>query len=224
MADYIAALRSDLAEQFRGKLVIDALMQAIGTQLNDIRQFFEDLRDCRSIQTAQGKQLDGIGDIVALSRTEAGVLACTNESVYVLDDENYWRYLIYKVWKNTNHCTYSDIIKALRMFWTKPLYYRESPDEPATIIFETSMLSPKDDVPRLLNAPLIKAAGVGIKVVAKTETPEIMDTLPVKSMMGHGYMITVLPEIPLIENMEDTARLIPTFSNITQTKLPELED
>ena len=224
MPDYVELLRGDLVAQFKEKPVIDALVSAIGEQLNDVRRFYEDLRDRRGLQTSMGQQLDGIGDIVVLSRLEAGALACINESVYVLDDESYRRYLIFKVWKNTNNCTYHDVIKALRMFWPKPLYYREDPSEPATMVFETDMLSPEDDVPKLLNAPLIKAAGVGIKVIARTESPEMMDLLTVEGLMGRGYTSTVLPEIPVAESLEDTVRPIPTFRNITQTKLPEMEE
>lgn len=224
MPDYVELLRGDLVEQFKEKPVIDALVSAIGEQLNDVRRFYEDLRDRRGLQTSMGQQLDGVGDIVVLSRLEAGALACINESVYVLDDESYRRYLIFKVWKNTNNCTYHDVIKALRMFWPKPLYYREDPEEPATMVFETDMLSPEDDVPKLLNAPLIKAAGVGIKVIARTESPEMMDLLTVEGLMGRGYTSTVLPEIPVAESMEDTVRPIPAFRNITQTKLPEMEE
>ena len=224
MPDYVELLRGDLVDQFKEKPVIDALVSAIGEQLNDVRRFYEDLRDRRGIQTSMGQQLDGVGDIVVLSRLEAGALACINESVYVLDDESYRRYLIFKVWKNTNNCTYHDVIKARRMFWPKPLYYREDPEEPATMVFETDMLSPEDDVPKLLNAPLIKAAGVGIKVIARTESPEMMDLLTVEGLMGRGYTSTVLPEIPVAESMEDTVRPIPAFRNITQTKLPEMEE
>lgn len=224
MPDYVELLRGDLVDQFKEKPVIDALVSAIGEQLNDVRQFYEDLRDRRGLQTSMGQQLDGVGDIVVLSRLDAGALACINESVYVLDDESYRRYLIFKVWKNTNNCTYHDVIKALRMFWPKPLYYREDPAEPATMVFETDMLSPEDDVPKLLNAPLIKAAGVGIKVIARTESPEMMDLLTVEGLMGRGYTSTVLPEIPVAESLEDTVRPIPAFRNITQTKLPEMEE
>ena len=133
MPDYVELLRGDLVAQFKEKPVIDALVSAIGEQLNDVRRFYEDLRDRRGLQTSMGQQLDGIGDIVVLSRLEAGALACINESVYVLDDESYRRYLIFKVWKNTNNCTYHDVIKALRMFWPKPLYYREGPSRPSGI-------------------------------------------------------------------------------------------
>ncbi len=224
MADYVELLREDLVEQFKEKPVIDALMEAIGTQLNDVRRFYEDLRDKRGIQTAEGKQLDGAGDIVVLSRMEAGALACINKSVFVLDDESYRRYLIFKVWKNTNNCTYYDIIKALRMFWERPLYYQEDPAEPATMVFDTDTLPPDVDVQKLLNAPLIKAAGVRIKVVAHVETPEMGDTLPIGAMMGRGYMSTVLPEIPVADDLSDTVRPVPAFGNITQTILPEMEE
>lgn len=224
MADYVELLREDLVEQFKEKPVIDALVEAIGTQLNDVYEFFTALRDERGLQTAIGQQLDGVGDIAVLSRFEAGALACVNKSVYVLDDESYRQYLIFKLWKNTNNCTYYDIIKALRMFWEKPLYYREDPSEPATMVFDTDTLSPEDDVPKLLNAPLIKAAGVGIKVVAHVETPEMGDTLPTRAMMGRGYMSTVLPEIPVTDDLSDTVRPVPAFGNITQTILPEMEE
>ena len=67
MADYVQKLRDDLVEQFKGKPVIDALMEAVGDELNEVRQFYEDLRDKRNIQTAVGKQLDGIGDNAVLT-------------------------------------------------------------------------------------------------------------------------------------------------------------
>ena len=76
MADYVQKLRDDLVEQFKGKPVIDALMEAVGDELNEVRQFYEDLRDKRNILTAVGKQLDGIGDNAVLTRLEAGALAC----------------------------------------------------------------------------------------------------------------------------------------------------
>ena len=183
MVDYVQKLRDDLVEQFKGKPVIDALMEAVGDELNEVRQFYEDLRNKRNIQTAIGKQLDGIGDNAVLTRLEAGALACTKESVYVLNDDDYRTYLIYKIWKNTNRCTYYDITRAFKMFWDKPLHYREDPDVPATMIFETDALTPEDDVSKLLNAPLIKAAGVAIMVIAKTESPEMVALAVVRGVL-----------------------------------------
>lgn len=224
MVDFVEKLREDLVEQFKEKPVIDAVMEAIGIQFNDLYRFYSDLKEKRALHTAFGKQLDGVGDIAVLTRMEAGELACLNESTYVLDDESYRTFLIYKIWKNTNDCTYYDIIKAFRMFWDKPLYYKEDPEAPATMIFETDALTPEDDVTKLLTAPFIKGAGVAIKVIATTETPEMTAEVPVTGIMGRGYMSTTLPEIPVGIDFADTVRLSPAVQNITQTKLPEIEE
>lgn len=195
MVDYTEKLRQDLLEQFKEKPVIDAFICAIGEQLTDLHRFFTALRDERSVLTAIGKQLDGVGDIVCLSREEAGALACTAESVYVLDDEQYRDYLIFKIWKNTNNCTYHDVIKAFRMFWPKPLYYHEDPEEPAVMLLDTGILTPEDHAERLFTAPFIKAAGVGIRITATTETPPIESELHITPFLGRGMAITKLPEL-----------------------------
>lgn len=223
MVDYIELLKQDLVEQFKEKPAIDALMEAIGRQLNDVRLFFEALKTKRSVEESVGKQLDGVGDIVVLTRKEAGELACIPESVFVLEDDEYRRFLIYKIWKNTNRCTYYDIIHSFQMFWDKPLYYREDEEQPATMIFETDELAPEDNAQALLNAPFVKAAGVGIKVIAYTTSPEMRCTLPVTGILGRGYQSTTLPEIPVGVDLEDTVKPVPAFQNIMQTKLPEME-
>lgn len=224
MDDYSGRLLEDLAQQFKNKPHITALMETIGFQLQELAGFYESLQTDRSIQTAQGVQLDGIGDIVQLSRAEAGKLASIANPDKLIDDTVYRQYLIHKIFVNTNICTYPDIIRSLRLFWDKPLRYREDPEQPATMIFETETLSPEDDVPKLINAPLVKAAGVSIKVIAKTSSSEMLDMLTVEELMGRGYTSTVLPEIPVPMGMEDTVRPIPIFENITQTKLPEMEE
>ena len=223
MANYTALLKQDLVEQFKEKPVIEALCEAIGEQLTDVWEFFRQLEEERGVYTSIGKQLDGVGDIVVLSRKEAGEMACVNESVYVIDDETYRKYLIYKIWKNTNNCTYYDIIKSFKMFWDKPLHYSESPEYPATMIFETDELTAGDDVQKLLTAPFIKAAGVAIKVIAYTSTPMPPENIPVIAVMGRGYQCTTLPEIEVGIDLDDTVRTIPAVQNITQTILPEME-
>lgn len=222
MVDYIERLRSDLAEQFKNKPIIDALIEAIGEQLTDISIFFEELKTLRWLQTAEGKQLDGIGNIVVLSRKEAGELASFSRNDYVIDDEQYKTYLIYKIWKNTCVCTYRDIIKAFKMFWDKPLYYSESIDEPATMRFETDNLRPEDDASKILNAPFVKPAGVRIHITAKTVNPMMGTSVQVKTLIGRGAMITVLPEIEIGIALDDTAEIIPASQNIAQTVLPEI--
>ncbi len=222
MVDYVERLRSDLVEQFKYKPVIDALMEAVGEQLADVSIFFEELRNLRWLHTAEGKQLDGIGDIVVLNRKEAGELASFTQPDYIIDDEQYKTYLIYKIWKNTCVCTYKDIIKAFKMFWDKPLYYSESIDEPATMRFETDDLRPEDDAQKILNAPFIKAAGVGIHITAKTVNPMMGTYIGIKTLIGRGAMVTILPEIEIDIPLDDTAEIIPASQNVAQTVLPEI--
>lgn len=224
MADYIELLRQDLLEQFKDKPVIDALNEAIGEQLNDLRDFFDALKNERSVLTAVGKQLDGVGDIVGLTRMEAGAWACATQPTYVLTDDEYRVFLLFKIWKNTNDCTYYDVMKAFRMFWARPLYYRETPEEPATMILESETLTPEDDARKLLEAPIIKAAGVGIKVIAITENPEMTAVLGVSGEMGRGYMVTTLPEIETGDPLDTAIRPVPIAQNITQTTLPEIKE
>lgn len=158
MADYVATLKNDLVEQFRGKANIEALMEVIGAQLQQVYDFYDQLRQDRGVHTAVGKQLDGVGDIVVMTRMEAGKLAGDPIPFEVIDDETYRRYLIYKILKNTCDCTYPDIIKAFRMFWDRPLYYKEDPAEPATmILIPAKWMAPsirRRCSPRRCSAPL----------------------------------------------------------------------
>lgn len=222
MVDYIDRLRSDLVEQFKCKPVIDALIEAVGEQLSDVGIFFEELKNLRWLHTAEGKQLDGIGDIVVLSRKEAGELASFTQADYIINDDQYKTYLIYKIWRNTCVCTYRDIIKAFKMFWDKPLYYSEDIDEPATMRFETGELTPDDDAQKILNAPFVKPAGVRIHITAKTVNPMMGTYITMKTLIGRGAMVTILPEIEIDIDLDDTAEIVPSSQNIAQTVLPEI--
>ena len=47
MADYVATLKNDLVEQFRGKANIEALMEVIGAELQQVYDFYDQLRQDR---------------------------------------------------------------------------------------------------------------------------------------------------------------------------------
>lgn len=211
--EYLIDLKKDLVTQFQDQPNIDVLVEAIQNQLLDVCVFYEQLRDLRSIDTAQGAQLDGIGEIAVLSRADAGEMASYKEPTFVMEDEEYRRYLLFKIWKNTNSCTYKDIQTAFRMFWDKPLYYSEYPNQPldtqypATMVFESSVCSPDDHVEKLFDLPFIKAAGVAVIIIAYTEAEEMVYTLSANSHLGRGYMETTLPSVyeidPLIVWVEN---------------------
>lgn len=176
MVDFKDQLRSDLVEQFKEKPRINALIDVINRQIKELYDFYAALEKERSVSTAVGRQLDGIGDIVCLTRDEAGALACINRSVYVLEDDPYRDYLIYKIWKNTNNCTYYDIMRALRMFWDQPLYYREDPNEPATLIWEIPLEFLARDSYIINRFPMVRAAGVGTMYMLQCNIGIVIET------------------------------------------------
>jgi len=223
MANYIEALKKDLVEQFRGKANIENLMEVLGAELQEVFSFYEQLRNERDVTTAVGKQLDGVGDIVVMSRMEAGQLAGNPIPFEVIDDDVYRQYLIYKILKNTCDCTYPDIIKAFRMFWDRPLYYSEDPEQPATMIFDTGEMPGDVDTTPLFRTPLIRAAGVTLKLYARTSTT--IDTAWARIVSGLGYAVTVT-ELPQLEREIDYGAKIYVKSGIqtvTEDTLPQIE-
>lgn len=223
MADYVATLKNDLVEQFRGKANIEALMEVIGAQLQQVYDFYDQLRQDRGVHTAVGKQLDGVGDIVVMTRMEAGKLAGDPIPFEVIDDETYRRYLIYKILKNTCDCTYPDIIKAFRMFWDWPLYYKEDPAEPATMIFDTGEMDGTVDTTPLFTTPLLRAAGVTLKLYARTKTE--METAKLYILSGLGFAVTETL-LPILERDIDYRAHVYVrggHSTIAEDTLPGVE-
>lgn len=223
MADYVATLKADLVEQFRGKDNIEALVEVIGIQLQAVYEFYEQLRNERDVYSAVGKQLDGVGDIAVLTRKEAGQLAGDPIPFEVADDETYRQYLIYKILKNTCDCTYPDIIKAFRMFWDRPLYYTEDPAEPATMIFDTGELPGDVDTTPLFRTPLIRAAGITLRLIARTSVE--METAWLRIASGLGYAVTET-NLPVLEREIDygaKVRVGAGMQTITDDTLPGLE-
>lgn len=203
MADFVAALKKDLVEQFKGKPNIEALMEVISIELQQVYDFYVQLRDNRDVFSSVGKQLDGVGDIVVLSRMEAGILAGNPIPFEVMGDDMYRQYLIFKILKNTSNCTYPDIIKAFRMFWKHPLYYREDPSEPATMIFDTGEITADINVLPLVSVPLLRAAGVTLRLMIwiKCRTDA---TLHIGVGMGSNAHIGISEAPDVFDNFRDT--------------------
>jgi hypothetical protein len=197
--DFLEALLGDELEQFKGdgKTVNRAMLEALSACLQDVVGALLDLNRLRTLDEAQGAQLDGIGDIVKLTRAQAGMLSnevttdfasidgtvlanvttptdlLERHATYgiipfdVIDDDRYREYLRYKIFLNSNHCTYPDLMKALRMFWSEsPVTYAEDIDLEngveyhATILLDSGTLTPDQNARLFFLIPIIKAAGV----------------------------------------------------------------
>lgn len=217
--DYSADMKRDLLEQFKDKPRIEALIDVIAEQMQDLFNFFEQLRNERDVYHSVGKQLDGVGDIAVLTRMEAGKLMGNPIPVDIIEDDLYRQYLIYKILKNTCDCTYPDIIKAFRMFWDRPLYYSEDPQWPATMIFDTGEMQGYVDTRPLFTIPLLRAAGVTLKIYARTSTDMGTNTLYVRSGFC-GVTETELPEAEKRYKFNSRIVVATEYQTISEDTLP----
>lgn len=163
---YDERILREFPHAFQNKEKIGVLVRAFARQLDGLYQAGMDLKTLCDLDTAQGKQLDGIGDIVVLSRSDAMRLIKGPIQYDIMDDEHYRHYLKYKILKNTSTCTYYDIITAVQMLWgADEIEYFEDPEEPAAV---TLAFPDPGGAAQLDDIPPIIAAGVGIHIHAKS--------------------------------------------------------
>lgn len=91
---------SRLAEQFKGLPVLEAFLVAIGDQLNDVEEFFQQLIDNVTLQGSVGAQLDKMGVILAQGRNGLG-------------DDDYRTILQARIIEYQSNGTTEDIIQIL---------------------------------------------------------------------------------------------------------------
>jgi len=162
--DILNAWLDDLPQQFQGKELIEGLISAFAKQLEEIQGVFKELDLQTDLESAVGKNLDMVGDIVTLTRKEAGVLAGIDVEDPVISDERYRQFLKYQMLVNTNECTYNDLMDGLALLWdVSPIYYKEDPALPAVIILTMPFLTPGGKVVTLGEVPMVKSAGVRIE-------------------------------------------------------------
>jgi len=69
VVDYLEQSRENITEQFKDKVTIDRILQLLATEKLEIQDVLKDLKQKRSIDTAEGVQLDILGAIVGQDRT-----------------------------------------------------------------------------------------------------------------------------------------------------------
>lgn len=152
----------DLPWQFQNQKRINVLIAAFAKQMQEVADMFEELYTLTDIDIAAGKNLDFVGTIIPLSRAEAGEYIGMNASI---DDETYRRVLRSKLARNVNNCTYYDLQETLSQLGSQRKFtYKESTNNPATIILEAAAKSLGFDDRWIFFYPLDKAAGVQIKL------------------------------------------------------------
>ena len=124
---------NDLPQQFLEKERIEALIKAFSRQMEEIKKVFDELDSITDIDKATGKNLDMVGSIIPINRTEAYTILRRAKETTVSDDL-YRQVLKYKMLKDTSSCTYYDIVESIHMLWNAgDVHYLEKEDSPATI-------------------------------------------------------------------------------------------
>lgn len=209
----------DFPWQFRGKPKIEALCQCWDRQFEEIFSCLEQMKLILDVDRAQGAQLDRIGDIVVLSRADAGLLAAQagNLDFDVIDDVRYRKYLKYKILENTSNATYKDIISAIKMIWgADKIKYLENEEGPASLTVSFPYHYTAGDVFIL---PPLTAAGVGIHVRAETELQPDPATLKSSAFTQNLVTCTISEKKMKSATYPISTKVVPSGTVFTQYHL-----
>ncbi|MCL1986955.1 MAG: DUF2612 domain-containing protein [Firmicutes bacterium] len=195
--DLTAQLLEDLPSQFDNKPNIQALNEVLGEQLQQIYEFFTQLWEQRHFPQAEGKQLDGIGDIVVLSRMQALITAHLADMNVEMDDDMYRVMLAWKIFLNTSLTTYEEVHHLITLLWTaSPMIYTEDPNWPATIIFDTPLIS-LESWPRLPDGQVdfrvlhitVKVKAGGVQLIIRLRIQHQLDEMPITVAVVNNHAI-----------------------------------
>lgn len=163
ISDHAARSLALLIEQFKkDKPIINGTVNASVSEAQVTEDTLYDMQRFRSIETASGRQLDLIGDIVGVSRTSA-------------DDEVYRADIYFGIFLNSSNGEPETLIAALQQI-TKAAVIDYAEEYPAAVILTMNGVSgaiPADVMEKLRR---LKPAGVRIDLrLNNTETPFIFD-------------------------------------------------
>lgn len=182
--------------QFRDGTRLEALVRSLAAPLNGAQAAALELLEDRWLDTAEGAQLDGIGDIVGLPRVIDDVVyvqffgflgqpgiagfnegrlrrrgeSITGGSTTLLDPE-YRRLLYWKIAINNGHGTAPEIIASLKPILDVSRVIVQDVGNAKIAVWINRLPGVSD--PLMVNARkwVPKAAGVGLKLSASTDTP-----------------------------------------------------
>lgn len=183
--DYGHSMIDRLLMQFSNSQNFHALLNAVGAEFNLLFQAFDDLKNKRWIDTAEGVQLDGCGQIVQQDRRISQAIVIpffgfddqpgttgfeqarirndreTYLSTATLADEEYRQMLWAKVAKNTTDGTAEDTIQSLRKLYNAKIILAESGNATITIAIGKQLSESEIILANALNL-LIVPGGVAI--------------------------------------------------------------
>ena len=168
---------------------IDGYLSALADQCEELSLRFVNLPKLNNLDSCTGEQLDRIGQLVGLTRREAGTMIGSRE---LADNDDVYRMTLkYKAYVNSCRCPPDDIITATKIiFNATQVSYSERADTPAT--FYLSIFAPFSDVVMSLLGThdlIIHPAGVKVRTSLSskdTDTFGFSDLNPNVAGFGKG--------------------------------------
>lgn len=180
------SMHAHLIGQFHGKPVIRAFLDAIGAEFDELETALNDLRDQRWIETGEGVQLDGIGQLVSQVRQIADAVQIPffgfadqpnaqgfevgrfrdEWEIYLqsvnLSDPEYRLVLRAKIMKDTSPGTTEDTIASLKFIFSAPtVLIQDRGNAKFSIAIGRILNANEISVARALDL-FVRAGGVGI--------------------------------------------------------------
>lgn len=143
-------IKSLIPEQYKDATNLNILLEILSTPFDDLKVVFSDLKNILNLESAQGAQLDLIGDIVREKRNGR------SDSDYIIG-------IRFKIFKNTSRGFVDDVVKALKFITSaSKVIYSDNP--PASYTIYTNGTALTNDIKILIDK--LSAAGVSVIVYA----------------------------------------------------------
>ena len=151
---------------------IDGIIWSLSPEDENALLFLSSLEKLNDFDACTGIWLDRLGQLVCMSRQQAGAMIGSRE---LADDDDIYRICLkYKAFVNSCRCTPDEIIEATKIiFGATQVVYSERRDVPATIFLSVS--APFSDmVLSILGTHdiIVRPAGVKVRVNYSTEDAE----------------------------------------------------
>lgn len=114
--DHLALAKKKLAEQYKNSNNLVGYLNVMMLQTEELENVLFDLLEKRSLETAEGEQLNVIGRLVGLDRNVFGI---------ILDDDTYRLYLKVKILKNHTRSTIQELTEIYIKIFEAPCHIFE---------------------------------------------------------------------------------------------------
>lgn len=169
------------------KPVMRAIIEALGAEMDELNQAIIDCKNNRWVDKAEGKQLDGLGEIVVQNRQIDKAIAMKlfgflgqpnvlgfgqarfrgqdedNLQSYILEDAEYRMAIAIKAVMNATQCTAEDTLQSLRYVFNAPIVMEEIGNANINIAIGRQLTDNEKILANAINL-IVRAGGVGVNI------------------------------------------------------------